>query len=378
MKNKKTIANFAWYNAPYAGNFISQMLQLSQKVKELNYNFLLVLPEITKNREWCQEIIKKKTIDIIFIKNENSFLNRIKELRRLIKNENIILIHSHFGKIRKELLLVSILEKTKFIYHAREEIIEAKNKKDKLKQKIKYHVFYKNKYVVVLNKEMKERLKDYNFDIKNLIIQPNSIDFDRMKKINKSRMQIRTENQIKPQDYVVLMMGYNIEIKGVDIAVKAMQQIQDSEIVLAIVMATNQEKNMEQIKKMCGATVPNSIKLLAPTENIAEYYNFADCFLSASRTEGFSNSILEALYMKKAIIMSDIKGTKWAEQFDSVCTYHVSDAQELKERIKERKTEELIVDLEQIKQKVYQEYDVKIWAKKIANFYKNILIDMKN
>jgi len=48
--------------------------------------------------------------------------------------------------------------------------------------------------------------------------------------------------------------------------------------------------------------------LQGPTHNVASYYNSSDIFLSSSREEGFTYSVLEAAYCNPMIIASEIGG----------------------------------------------------------------------
>lgn len=54
--------------------------------------------------------------------------------------------------------------------------------------------------------------------------------------------------------------------------------------------------------------MPAWVQLLPPREDIATYYNAADVFLSASRTEAFSYCLVEAAYCRPMLVSSDIPG----------------------------------------------------------------------
>ena len=216
---------------------------------------------------------------------------------------------------------------------------------------------------------MKNQLKEYKFNMKFYYEVPETIDFERF---NKKGNLKRKKLGLKEEDYVTLMMGYDIKIKGVDIAIEAFKMINKKNYKLIIVMARNKEKNIKEIKSNNNGKIPENVIILGPTENINDYYYISNQFLSASRTEGFSNAILEALYLKKKVIISDIEGVSWAKQYPSVLTYNVNDTNRLKKCITEKinlNEEELTKIQEDIKNK----YNIDTWSKEVINLYKNII-----
>lgn len=366
---KDNIIHFAWYAAPYGGSFIRQILTLEGELFKNGYNLILVLPDDAKKQKWCQDLIGTQKMNIKFITEKNDRKKRIKEIEKIIEETKPAIIHSHFGMIENELLWISKRKSIPFVYHSRAAIAKSKNLLDKIKKYIKYSILYKGVYIIGLNGDMKCQLEKYKFNMKFYKEIPEVLDFSRLRAETDFS---RNDLKLSEKDNITLMMGYDMEIKGVDIALKAFELIKEKNYKLLVVMAKDKENNLNKIKEICKGRIPKYLTILNPTENIADYYKISDQFLSASRTEGFSNSVLEALYLKKKVIISDIEGVSWAKKYESVFSYDVNDYVQLKEciinkkKIKEEK-------LEEIQNKIKDKYSMETWIRDVMNLYKKII-----
>jgi glycosyltransferase involved in cell wall biosynthesis len=170
---------------------------------------------------------------------------------------------------------------------------------------------------------------------------------------------------------VVIMFGWNSLIKGVDIAIEAIKQLnsENYNILLAICLAGGNEVLKNEIVIQLGE-VPSWIKLLESREDIATYYNASDIFLSASREEGLNYSVIEAAYCKCALIVSEIPGNP--QDIPYTLKFKVNNIQELKCSIHELigKSKAEIEHMKKIqKEYVLRVYDLKKWAKKLIDIY---------
>ena len=172
------------------------------------------------------------------------------------------------------------------------------------------------------------------------------------------------------------MMGYDIKLKGIDIAINAIKKAREknNKIVLAIVMSSNKEENIKEISKWFNGKFPNWIHILDANQNIGEYYKLADAFISASRAEGFSNALVEAIYSKLPAIISNIKGTSWANNLSSINSYDTLSEDELTLKIESlMKNSVNINELENSKNIVIEQYSINKWCKEVISIYQKIL-----
>ena len=101
-----------------------------------------------------------------------------------------------------------------------------------------------------------------------------------------------------------------------------------------------------------------------PCEDVFSLYRFADIFISSSRSEGFSYSILEALYFNLKVFSSDIDGVGWSKQYSNVSFFDNCDVNQLSRLIesnagfkKTNKTNDVLL----------HDFDIEKWSKNIKN-----------
>lgn len=102
----------------------------------------------------------------------------------------------------------------------------------------------------------------------------NGVDFTRLdtyETLTHAQLGIAADTQL------VMMFGYNTQIKGVDLAVEAVKCLRETcDICLMLVAASNIERVKADIAAQCGGNLPPWILLLPPRDDIASYYHAAD------------------------------------------------------------------------------------------------------
>lgn len=287
------------YSAPYEGNFIESIKALHQKNLEKGNNVVYLFPERAKKIEWIKKLEKEQNFKIYYFKNDTLF-NVIKNIKKIIKEENIKVIYTHFCRHKTQFAIKLVrltCRKIKVVSHFHNHCKVNGNPLKKIFMKLAYKLYEGD-----LNIGCSESVSMSMPYKKNKVTYvENGISFKRLDNVDNMSMKF-PDNK-----FIVLMFGFDYYRKGVDLAIKAIKELKNSNIVLAISLASNTEKVKEIIIKEYE-NVPNFITFLEPTNNIASYYTKADLFLSAAREEGFCYSIVEAAYCKTKILSSNIPG----------------------------------------------------------------------
>ena len=122
-------------------------------------------------------------------------------------------------------------------------------------------------------------------------------------------------------------------------------------------------------------TIPKWLRIVEPRQCVADYYGAADLFISASRWEGFSYAVLEAMANGLHIISSDIRGLEWAKGCEGVHFFTTCDVQDLAANIQTAlnygKHEYLEVG-EANHEFVVKKFSVSRWAQDILEFYRKL------
>lgn len=360
------IMHFADFTAPYEGNFIRSLKALEDKLNLKNMNMIYVFTKYAKSQKWAEDLLnQKKTVYFL----EKNFLKNIIIFTRIIRKHNIKIIHTHFSLFKFDIILkiARILsKKTIYIRHMH---MLYRSKVNPITERIKRLVANAD-IEISCSKSVYQAMKNAGFNTKNMITVTNAVDFARLdsyEEIDKKTLGIPDDSK------TVLMFGYNYLVKGVDLAVRAVNMLNDKghKTMLLIVAADNTEHVKGCITKEFGET-SEYIKFLPPRNDIASYYKLADVFLSASRSEGLSYALIEAKYCGVLTVASDIPGNARETDefiFENENSRALADKLEYAFSISDGYKSEII---KKQKEFVLREFGLDRWSSEIAKIYSDI------
>lgn len=355
---KKSVIHNLNYAAPYPGNLMASIFALETKLLKNDIKLIYIFPKNAENLPWVREMqLRGKSIYF----KEKSLIQIISLFYKIVKKHNVIIIHTHFWNI-PDLLAINLVKikfrRLKSIIHHHNHYIPSQSK---LREYIKRLIISADANFSC-SSDVAINLQKFKF--RNVCTVENSIDF--------SRLQLNLVKDRPELHNCFLLFGFDFDRKGVDIALEAFSRLTFSNIKLAIVFAANEDRGIDEIKQRFGS-IPDWIKILPPTENIAEYYLNCRAFISASREEGFCYSIIEAAYCFCESIISDIPGHR--KDVPEIKIFQVNDTRGLErcilELIMETKEERERINLVQ-KKYVMDHYGLQQWVNIILEEYKSI------
>lgn len=364
---KKNILQYMEYAASYKGNFINSIMYLEEKINDQGSQMIYLFPKETENKEWIKGLINNNK-KVYFL--SNSMLKNISIVKKIIKENNIGLIHIHFADYKRYLILkaASLLSgKVYFISHFHNHYEKRKNKLvEVILKNLK-----KSDYYIGVGDSVAKGLQEAGFPESKVKFIPNAIDFSRLDKyeeVDKDKMGIKGKK-------VVLMFGFPYLRKGVDLVIEALKPIaQKHNIVLLISLATDIKNQVkESIIDQLGQ-VPEWIKLIEARNDIATYYNIADVFVSAGREEGLCYSVIEAAYCNPLISVSKIPGN--VLDIPYIFSHDVTDIDKNRENLLKAlymDEEEKRKCLEEQKNFVTTNYSLDNWSEANVNLYKTLV-----
>jgi glycosyltransferase involved in cell wall biosynthesis len=351
---QKNILIITDYAAPYGGNFIESVKTLDKEMAKENKKIIYLFPKRVEKLDWIQSLINKENFKIYFFKDDTIF-PVIKQIKFIIKKEQVNILYTHFCRHKTQLAvkLVRIFNrKIKLVSHFHN---HCKIYGNGIKRRF-YKIAYKL-YEGDLNIGCSESvMKSMPYKKKKITYVDNAINFSRLDNYRDINIP-EFENK-----FVILMFGFDYYRKGVDLAIKAISELNSEEYVLAISLASNKEKVKKNIEEQFGK-IPKFVKFLEPINDIASYYRKANLFLSASREEGLCYSIIEAAYCKVSILSSDIPGASLNIPREGI--FESTNIEKMKEKIEYFKNNSNEKELDKAKDFVVNKYDLNIWAKKI-------------
>ena len=167
------------------------------------------------------------------------------------------------------------------------------------------------------------------------------------------------------------MFGYTYYRKGVDLAIKAIEKIDNDNILLAISISKNENEFREQIIHDFGK-IPEFVKIIKPRNDIATYYKASNLFLSAAREEGFCYAIIESMYCGIPCICTELPGQP--NEIPDLIKVESKNVKQLAEEIEKIYDNEYNFDKKKVRKYLVENYSVEIWS----NSVKKIILDNNN
>lgn len=158
--------------------------------------------------------------------------------------------------------------------------------------------------LITINKEDYYRAK-YKFHAKKTVYIPGvGIDSNRFQNLGISREQKRQELGLSKENIFILSVGELNKNKNHEVVVRALAGLKGQNIVYMIAGEGNQKEHLRTLAEKNSV----SLRLLGFREDICSLLEAADVFAFPSKREGLSVSVMEAMFMKKPVIASKIRG----------------------------------------------------------------------
>ena len=292
-------------------------------------------------------------------------------LKTTIENHKIDILHIHFGMFHRIVINHTKELPVKVLIHDHMDFAEGSNR---IKQKIRcaaQSLIYRKNKVAIASVNPK---KDSAYCFARHWYVANGLSFIRNTDKSEAREEVRSGLGISPDEKVCLFLGWDVHRKGLDIAVKAVNEIRkNNPNVLLGVIGMGDPPNQERLSFISDNTGidPSSpwIKYFPNRENMFDYHRAVDVYLSASRSEAFSYGILEAISQNTPVAVSDIKGTSWCHQYSKAVIYSTEDYMACADAINRAL---LLGRSESNADEIVRDYSIEKWYTQMIEVYKKL------
>lgn len=353
------VLHFADFKSPCRGNFINSLEFLRPCIEQQGGEVVYLFPAATAKRDWAQELKKEATVYFL----GDSLLQNVKAVRGIIKRHNIGIIHSHFYKLPYLFTfdLASAFLRVKQVVHLHC-ALTIHSGVSRLIEKL----LLKGKTFIGCSEKLtsdakKYYLKNPAYTAKNAIWFPR---LDEYEVLDKASLGLSTSAK------TLMMFGFLYEVKGVDLALEAVSELNESgeNLQFILILTSNIDEIKGKITKRFGS-LPSWLHLLPPRNDIASYYKLCDAFVAPSRSEGLPYSVIEASYLKIPVVLSHIPAHA---SLKLECGYYFESENvgQLKERLMSALSGAVDADAftaqaEQIK----KDYRLEAWTDRIISIY---------
>jgi glycosyltransferase involved in cell wall biosynthesis len=168
-------------------------------------------------------------------------------------------------------------------------------------------LYPKSKFIVVNSNENKEDIINLlKIDKNKVKTIYNPLNFDKIMKLKEEPVEKEFSDLIKGKK-AFISAGRLVEGKGWMTLVncfKDFMKINKNAVLVIIGDGPLRDTIKKEIKMQ---NMQNNIFLIGAKQNVFKYFSRCDCFIYASRAEGFPNVMLEAMSVNLPIITSDFK-----------------------------------------------------------------------
>jgi glycosyltransferase involved in cell wall biosynthesis len=330
-------------------------------------------------------LVKKKEIKDITVfyfdnKVELNFLCKVQKInfKEDIPFQNYDIIHSHMlrpdlyiftkkilGKIKKSKLITTLHQ------------YNYENLSYYLNSKVKAYVFSKFwniillsfDKVVCLSEDMKTYYKKQFIPSKKLEVIYNGRPIPDIENDNDSIIEIELFKRLKNKNSIILGTSCLItKRKGLEQVIKVMPQFPNLQFV--VIGSGPEENTLKELAR--SLNVEDRCWFLGFKKNPIQYYKYFDIFILPSRSEGFPLSVIEAISMQKAVIVSNLNIMKEAFSENEVVFFELDNLSDLKDKILFAYKNKKLFEFNAFK--AYQsKYTSEIMAESYLNLYVKIL-----
>lgn len=328
----------AEYRAPRSGNFIASLLDLAETLRDQGGKVVFLFPT-QEDRPWAAWL-REHSFPVHFLQDQLSKKEKLSEVKKLVNEYGINLIHIHFGYLEGLLLPTHDTLGVELIIHDHFDFVttlgQARQRLTTMRRAILYRRYHA--YCVCV---MEKKNRWYWPMGKNrhwFII--NGLSSRRAEQDSLSIEERREEIGLKPGEKMVLFLGWDMLRKGLDIAIKAVEEYRktDPSLKLGVIGVGNDGRPSERAEAFLRSKgidpFTEAVIYMHSYEDIFALNRAVDCYISSSRAEAFAYGILEAISQNTPVVVSDITGTKWCWEYTNCFRYAVEDPVDCSRAIK--------------------------------------------
>ncbi len=143
----------------------------------------------------------------------------------------------------------------------------------------------------------------------------NGIDNEKFRS-SKNRLNLRNILQLPKSDYIICSVGRLVKGKGFQDLIEAFRMINKNKSnTHLLIIGGNVKQDISKFQKQILDliklyNIENNVTLTGMVDNVEDYLECSDLYVSPSYREGLSRSLLEAMSMGLPVIATEIRGSK--------------------------------------------------------------------
>jgi glycosyltransferase involved in cell wall biosynthesis len=370
--NAGSIVQVTLWDSPYLGNFMLSELALADAVREqfgLGTHFVLA-PQ-AGGQPWLGELDAQGVSWSVLPADRRRWRAHLDEV---VREQRAALVHAHFTAVDLQAAAAAAAAGVPCVWHVRTGFTGyplAQRVKDLFKLRIVAR--RRVARIIAVSPWLAQLAERRGAPRGRIETIPNAIAADRFAQLPE-RAAAREQLGLDPDAVVVLCLGWWPDIKGVDLFVDALQALAERHPNLNALLVG--EEQMRDFLAERLPETPSWLRLSRFVEDSALLFAATDVFVSASRAEGQSSAIGEALACGLPVVMSDIPGTSLWGEAPGVQTFPTEQSGPLAdavERLLQAPAQERVAAGEQNRQWLQENFSLSGWCERVCAVYRALL-----
>ncbi len=367
----KTVLHIANFQAPYSSNFLASIRALNRHSKAAEFRLALALPMEARARQWIS-LLHQDGISVHFLPAPEKISKSIDAITAISRSENAAILHTHFSRQYEVEAAFARLRSArtgmKLIWHRHSSGPIQKRAATRVKDLIANRLLAPDVTVLTVSGELSQSAIASGIAESQVKVLKNGIDIERATSASTSRAAMRARWNLEQQVFTFLHFGGDPVTKGVDILLRAGAQAEAQGLCFAVVIVGG-DRTMESVRAIFGNEKPNWLRVVQPTECVADFYAAADCMLSSSRWEGFAYAVAEAMAAGLPVITTDVPGLRWAAASSGVMLVPLEPASLASAMVAMIHSTQRPAHAQANRQLISQSYSVDGWANAVTRIY---------
>jgi glycosyltransferase involved in cell wall biosynthesis len=323
------IVQVTLWNSPYLGNVMMSQLALAEAVRaELGLGTHFVLAAGAEDQPWLADLDAAGTTWSVLPAGRARWRAH---LDRVLDARAAALVHAHFTAADLPAAAAAAAAGIPCVWHVRTGF-NGYPPRQRAKDLLKMRIVARRRVarIVAVSPWLADLARRRGAPAERIDVVPNAIVVERFAQLP-DRAAARARFGLDPDADVVLGLGWWPEVKGVDVLLDALEDVAERRPGMEALLVG--EEQMRAFLAERAPAMPRWLRTSGFVSDSAWLFAAADVFVSASRHEGQSSAIGEALACGLPVVMSDIPGTAGWSAAPHVETFPSGDAGALAARL---------------------------------------------
>lgn len=368
----RSIVQVTLWNSPYLGNFMSSELALAKAVRErfgLGTHF--VLDHGADGQPWLADLDAAGVSWSVLPGDGRAWRDA---LEATVRERDGAIVHANFTAADLQAAAVAHRAGVPCIWHIRTGF-NGYPLRQRAKDLIKMRIVARRRVarIVAVSPWLGDFARRRGAPAKRIAVVPDPTVFERFLRLP-DRAAARARFGLDPRATVVLGLGWWPQVKGVDLLTEAMSSVVQRHPETQTLLVG--EEAMRAFLSDLLPDRPPWLKLSGFVEDAAWLYAAADVFVSASRHEGQSSAIGEALACGLPVVMSDIPGTAPWGAAPHVSSFRSGDSGALRSQLEDllaQAPEARAADGAENREWSRTHASVQPWCERLCSIYEEVL-----